>query len=280
MVGLVLVSHSPDLVSGLRDLLTQMEPDVAIGIAGGTDDGELGTSLELIDAALDAADTGDGVVVLYDLGSAQMTAETALEFLDDDRRQRSLLVDAPLVEGALAAAGAAGGGGDVATVATAARSVFSSADAPPDDTTAGDTSRPDGAASDSSDGTTQPDDGSESGAPTDPSRTDGGDAGPAADPERSVTLTIRNRHGLHARPAAQLVRTVRPLDATVRISRTDGTHGANAASTLAVLGLNAQAGTQVTVSADGPQWREALDAVRDLIDTGFGEPDDVEAADQ
>lgn len=279
MVGLVLVSHSPDLVSGLRDLLTQMEPDVAIGIAGGTDDGELGTSLELIDAALDAADTGDGVVVLYDLGSAQMTAETALEFLDDDRRQRSLLVDAPLVEGALAAAGAAGGGADVAAVATAARSVFGSADAAPGDTSGGATPPPDGAASDLSGGATQPDhDGSKGGVPA--AGTDGEDAGAPVDPERSVTLTIRNRHGLHARPAAQLVRTVRPLDATVRISRADGTHDANAASTLAILGLNAQAGTQVTVSADGPQWREALDAVRDLIDKGFGEPDDVEAADQ
>lgn len=237
MVGLVLVSHSPDLVRGLADLLAQMEPDVAIGTAGGTDDGELGTSLDLINAALDTADTGDGAIVLYDLGSAQMTAETALEFLDDDRRQRCLLVDAPLVEGALAAAGAAGGGADVEAVATAARSVFGSVFG--------------SAATDS-----------------------------PADPQRSVTLTIRNRHGLHARPAAQLVRTVRPLDATVRIARADGTHDANAASTLAILGLNAQAGTRVTVSADGPQWREALDAVRSLIDDGFGEPDDAEAADQ
>jgi PTS hybrid protein len=120
VIGLVLVSHSPKLVEGLRDLVEQMEPDVPLGIAGGTDDGELGTSLELVMAAIETADGGDGVVILYDLGSAEMTADSAVEFLDDDVRSRCLVVDAPLVEGAIAAAAAAGGGANLGAVAAAA----------------------------------------------------------------------------------------------------------------------------------------------------------------
>jgi phosphocarrier protein FPr len=132
VVGLVLVSHSPDLVRGLRDLLSQMEPDVPIGIAGGTDEGELGTSLELINAALETADAGDGAIILFDLGSAEMTTESALELLDDEQRERYLLTSAPLVEGALAAAGAAGGGATLQEVAAAARGAVAAAAAPAD----------------------------------------------------------------------------------------------------------------------------------------------------
>ena len=232
MVGLVLVSHSPDLVRGLRDLLLQMEPDVPVGVAGGTEEGEIGTSLDLINAAFDTADRGDGAIVLYDLGSAQMTAEAALEFLDEDLQERRLLVDAPLVEGALAAAGAAGGGAGVAEVAAAARAA---------------------------------------GGPTDGA--DAPDAGePEPEPEHSATLEIRNAQGLHARPAGQIVRALRPLDATVRIERTDTADSANAASMLALVGLGATAGTMVTVHAGGPQAQDALAQVRALIDDGFGEP--------
>lgn len=231
MVGLVLVSHSPDLVRGLRDLLLQVEPDVPVGIAGGTDEGEIGTSLDLINAALDDADRGDGAIVLYDLGSAEMTAEAALEFLDEDRQERCLLVSAPLVEGALAAAGAAGGGADVAEVAAAARAA-----------------------------------GGEPAAATD------ADSAGAPDLEHSATLEIRNAQGLHARPAGQIVRALRPLDATIRIERVDTDDGANAASMLALVGLGATAGTAIRVQAGGPQAQEALAQVRALVEEGFGEP--------
>lgn len=122
MIGLVLVSHSSKLVEGLADLVAQMEPEVPLAIAGGTDDGGLGTSLELVMSAIERADTGDGAIVLFDLGSAEMTAESALEFLDDEQRTRLRVVDAPLVEGALAAAGAAGGAAGVDDVAAAAAS--------------------------------------------------------------------------------------------------------------------------------------------------------------
>ncbi|WP_269085093.1 dihydroxyacetone kinase phosphoryl donor subunit DhaM, partial [Rathayibacter tanaceti] len=87
-VGLVLVSHSARLAEGLVELAEQMAGAVALIAAGGTDDGGIGTSFDRITAALGEAESGDGVVVLCDLGSAIMTAETAVEFLDDEARGR------------------------------------------------------------------------------------------------------------------------------------------------------------------------------------------------
>jgi phosphoenolpyruvate---glycerone phosphotransferase subunit DhaM len=117
-VGLVVVSHSAKLADGVVEVAAQMAPDVAVVAAGGTADGGIGTDFEAVDAALDRADGGAGVVVLYDLGSARMIAETALEARDEPR---ALLVDAPLVEGAVAAAVAAQGGSALGEVAGAAR---------------------------------------------------------------------------------------------------------------------------------------------------------------
>ncbi|WP_027946142.1 dihydroxyacetone kinase phosphoryl donor subunit DhaM [Amycolatopsis taiwanensis] len=106
-VGLVLVSHSAKLAEGLAEVAAQMAPDVTLVPAGGLPDGGIGTDYEAVAAAVARADSGDGVVLLYDLGSAQMTAELVVESLDDPV---AVLADAPFVEGAVAAAVAAQGG--------------------------------------------------------------------------------------------------------------------------------------------------------------------------
>jgi PTS hybrid protein len=98
-----------------------MAPDVVILPAGGTDDGRIGTSLEKVMAALEQAAGEDGIVVLTDLGSAVMTAESAVEFLSDP--DAALLADAPWVEGLVAAAVAAQSGADAAAVREAAEAV-------------------------------------------------------------------------------------------------------------------------------------------------------------
>ena len=123
-VKLVVVSHSEKIADGAVELAAQMAPDVLILPAGGTDDGRIGTSLERVMAALEqAADANsDGTVVLTDLGSAVMTAESALEFLADP--SSVLLADAPLVEGLVAAAVAAQAGADSAGVKEAAEAVY------------------------------------------------------------------------------------------------------------------------------------------------------------
>lgn len=115
-VGLVVVSHSARLADGVVEVAAQMAPDVRVVAAGGTEDGGIGTDFDAVSAALGEADAGAGVVVLYDLGSARMVAELAVEATSG-----AVLVDAPLVEGAVAAAVAAQSGADVAEVADAAR---------------------------------------------------------------------------------------------------------------------------------------------------------------
>jgi len=119
-VGLVLVSHSRELAQGLADVAGQMAPSVTIAPAGGLEDGTIGTSFDLITAAIAKADSGDGAVLLYDLGSGYLTAETAVEFLESEQAERVVIVDAPFVLGAVSASIAAHVGGDLRAVIAAA----------------------------------------------------------------------------------------------------------------------------------------------------------------
>lgn len=115
MVGLVLVSHSPSLAAGVAELVRQVAgPDLPLALAAGVED-SLGTSATAVLAALEAM-PAEGVVVLMDLGSAVLSAETALDLLDPDLRPRVRLAAAPFVEGALAAAVRAAAGGTLAQV--------------------------------------------------------------------------------------------------------------------------------------------------------------------
>ncbi len=103
MVGIVVVSHSAELAEGLAALAGQMAgPDVRIEPAGGLPNGELGTDEDRVRAAIRAADQGAGVVVLGDLGSAILTVRHVLQRHNGNGSVR--LVDAPIVEGAVAAA--------------------------------------------------------------------------------------------------------------------------------------------------------------------------------
>ena len=117
-VGIVLVSHSTELAAGLRDLVSQVAGgEVRVEPAGGAADGGLGTSADLIEAAIGRADTGAGVLIVADLGSAVLTTRAVL----DELPPGPVLADAPFVEGAVAAAVTASTGADLSTVAAAAR---------------------------------------------------------------------------------------------------------------------------------------------------------------
>ena len=132
-MSLVLVSHSKSLAEGLRDMVVQVAGDnVHVAAAGGTADGRLGTNAEAIVAALRAilAESGDGVLVLLDLGSAWLSVELALEELSDTERARIHVSEAPLVEGAVLAAVQASVGGTLSEVAAAAAGAASMSKAP------------------------------------------------------------------------------------------------------------------------------------------------------
>lgn len=104
MVGLVLVSHSSKITDGIKDLTDQIASGhKGIIAAGGMEDGEIGTDAVRISEAIKAANDGDGVVLLADLGSGIMSAETAIELLDGEGINVKL-ADAPIVEGAIVAA--------------------------------------------------------------------------------------------------------------------------------------------------------------------------------
>ncbi len=121
-VGVVLVSHSAALAEAAAEMVgTLAGGDVTITPAGGTDDRQFGTSIELIRAAVDESDSGDGVVVLMDMGSSVLTAKTMLtEIEDEDDGPDARLADAPLIEGAVAAAVLAATGQELDAVATSA----------------------------------------------------------------------------------------------------------------------------------------------------------------
>ena len=110
-VGLVVVSHSRALARAAVALAQEMlhGKQIRIAVAAGLDETTFGTDAAQIVDAITAADQGAGVVVLMDLGSAVLSAELALELLDDDARERVVLCPAPLVEGLVVAAVAAAG---------------------------------------------------------------------------------------------------------------------------------------------------------------------------
>ncbi|MBV9614722.1 MAG: PTS-dependent dihydroxyacetone kinase phosphotransferase subunit DhaM, partial [Ktedonobacteraceae bacterium] len=103
-VGLVVVSHSARLAEGVVELAGQMvQGRTPLASAGGGGDNLLGTSVDIILAAIQSVESPDGVLVLLDLGSAILSAEMALEMLDEQQRAHTVLSYAPLVEGAIAA---------------------------------------------------------------------------------------------------------------------------------------------------------------------------------
>jgi phosphoenolpyruvate---glycerone phosphotransferase subunit DhaM len=118
LVGIVLVSHSLELARGLADLASQVAgTEVRVEPAGGGPGGTLGTSGDAVRSAISRAECGQGVVVLADLGSAVLTVRHLLE---GQANGHIRLVDAPFVEGAVAAAVMSAAGQPLEDVARAA----------------------------------------------------------------------------------------------------------------------------------------------------------------
>ena len=184
-VSIVVVSHSGKIADGAAELAAQMAPDVVVLTAGGTTDGRIGTSLEKVLAALDKAGSG-GTVILTDLGSAVMTAESALEFAENP--ETMVMADAPLVEGLVAAAVAAQGGADMHAVRRAAEAV------------GGPARHPDGS----------------------PLVMDGEGPVTGRGPVVTGDFELVNQAGMHARPAAKIAGGISGMDAEVTVNGVDG----------------------------------------------------------
>jgi dihydroxyacetone kinase phosphotransfer subunit len=110
-VGIVIVSHSPLVAEGAAQMVREMVGDeVPLAHCGGNPDGGLGTSVEKIIAAIEAAWSEKGVAVLVDLGGAETNSEMAIELLPEERQARVVVCNAPIVEGAVMAATEASSG--------------------------------------------------------------------------------------------------------------------------------------------------------------------------
>jgi multiphosphoryl transfer protein len=244
MVGIVVVSHSRALARSAVELAGQMlhgtRPEIAI--AAGLDDTTLGTDAVQVKEAIERVDGPDGVVMLLDLGSAVLSAELALDLLDDTVRERVILSPAPLVEGLVAAAVTAAGGASAAEVAAEASTALAGKQA---------------------------------------HLSQAGSFAPAPVDEAAVrgVFVVANPHGLHARPAARLVAQVRTLDARVQlINRSTGAGPVPASSLSRVATLGALSGHEIEVAVSGSQAAEALDQILALAARHFDEADDVPLA--
>ncbi|HEU4506072.1 MAG TPA: dihydroxyacetone kinase phosphoryl donor subunit DhaM [Nitrospira sp.] len=116
-VGIVIVSHSPDVARGTADMVRQMVGnDLPLSFCGGNPEGGLGTSVEKIITAINAAWSEKGVAILVDLGGAETNSEMAIELLAPDKQAKVVICNAPIVEGAVMAATEAWGGASLQEV--------------------------------------------------------------------------------------------------------------------------------------------------------------------
>jgi dihydroxyacetone kinase phosphotransfer subunit len=244
MVGIVVVSHSLALAQAAVALAEEMLQGrhVPIVVAAGLDENTFGTDAVAIDQALlDADEDGDGVVVLMDLGSAVLSAELALDLLeDDDLRQRVLLCPGPLVEGLVAAAVTALSGAGRAEVAAEALNSLAGKQSQLMPAAEIDRAGP----ADSGDGTAE-----------------------------VTRLVVTAEHGLHARPAAKLVRLLQDADAQVELRNlSTGSAWVPATSLSRLATLGALNGHEIEARARGPRAREALKELSALAARNFDDP--------
>ncbi|KKZ18793.1 dihydroxyacetone kinase [Serratia marcescens] len=238
MINIVVVSHSALLARGVEQLARQMMrgDGCKLALAAGVDDEQhpIGTDAVKVMEAIEAVADGDGVLVLMDLGSALLSAETALDLLDPDLAAKVRLCAAPLVEGSLAAVVAANSGASLEQVVAEAQGALQAKQAQL------------GEAS-----------------PT---------AKRAALPlaqGKSATWTVQNPHGLHARPAARLVEALAPFKAELVLEKQGQCVDPRSLNQLAL--LQVRHGDTIRLIADGAQADEALAAFKALAEQHFGE---------
>lgn len=232
-VGIVIVSHSEALAEAALALAQQMAQDPPpVALAAGLSDGSLGTDATRVMTAIDQVRSEDGVAVFADMGSALMSAETAVDLLGEGPGEVRVLA-APLVEGLTAGLVRASFGEDLDSVAEAAESALDAkrealglaprVAAPP---------------------ISSPDDGEE--------------------------VQLVNSVGMHARPAARLATLANKYDAEVLVAF--GSKGpVNAKSTMSLMTLGAKQGDHIRISATGAQAAEAQRAIIEFVAGGMDE---------
>ncbi|MGD2079155.1 MAG: phosphoenolpyruvate--protein phosphotransferase, partial [Chloroflexota bacterium] len=246
MVSIVIVSHSATLAEGVRELAQQMvQGQIRLAATGGIDDPDnpIGTDAMKVYEAIESVYDDDGVVILMDLGSALLSAEMALEFLEPERQANVYLCAAPLVEGAMAAAVQASVGGDVQQVMAEARGALAMKASQLQPT------QPAAAPPLGDDATTEIE----------------GDA-------KRLHLVVGNRLGLHARPAARFVTAANQFASQITLAKGDAEANAKSINQVATLGVRQF--DDIVITARGPDATQALQAIQALADDNFGDRDE------
>ncbi|ATA20599.1 PTS hybrid protein [Gibbsiella quercinecans] len=238
MINIVVVSHSAQLARGVQELAQQMmrADGCQLALAAGVDDEEhpIGTDAVKVMDAINSVAQGDGIVVLMDLGSALLSAETALELLEPAVAAKVKLCSAPLVEGTLAAVVAANAGAPLAQVLAEAQGALQAKQAQL------------GEAPGAEENVGLP-------------LTEG----------KSVSWLVQNPHGLHARPAARLAETLAPFDAELLLEKNGQCVNPRSLNQLAL--LQVRHGDTIRLIANGTQADQALAAFKALAEQHFGE---------
>ena len=242
MVNLVIVSHSARLGEGVGELARQMliNDGCKLAIAAGIDDPDspIGTDpLKVMEAIESVADT-DHVLVMMDIGSALLSAETALDLLDPAIAAKVRLCAAPLVEGTLAATVSAASGAGIDKVIADAMSALEAKRVQlglPSHT-------PDAAPA--------------------PTLADDGDT-------KSVSVIINNHNGLHVRPASKLVATLAGFNADLLLEKNGKCVKPDSLNQIAL--LQVRRNDKLRLLARGPDADAALAAFQTLAADNFGE---------
>jgi phosphoenolpyruvate-protein phosphotransferase/dihydroxyacetone kinase phosphotransfer subunit len=244
VIGIVIVSHSRPLARAVKELAEAANPGAGlpIGFAGGAlgQDNALGTDVTDIMTAIESVSAGSrGVLVFADLGSAILSAEMAIELLGDSYTSKVRISAAPLVEGALAAAVVASGTelSLEALLAEASQALY------PKQRHLGEAASP-----------------VRESPPVDDS------------PARRRELVLTNPHGLHARPAARLVRCISSFTSRCEVENlSQGLGPASGRSLSQLLALEIGQGQRMRISARGDDASELLNAVEALVQAAFAE---------
>ncbi|HCT9708839.1 dihydroxyacetone kinase phosphoryl donor subunit DhaM [Citrobacter cronae] len=242
MVNLVIVSHSAQLGEGVGALARQMlmGDGCKLAIAAGIDDPEnpIGTDpIKVMEAIESVADT-DHVLVMMDIGSALLSAETALELLAPDIAAKVRLCAAPLVEGTLAATVSAAAGADIDQVIRDAMHAL--------DAKCEQLGLPSPSAAKSASAELSPD-------------TDA----------RSIAIVVKNPNGIHVRPASRLVSTLSGFNADMWLEKNGKCVVPDSLNQIAL--LQVRCNDTLRLIAKGEQAEDALAAFKQLAAENFGE---------
>lgn len=249
MVGLVIVSHSKHLAESVRYLALQAAPDAAIVAIGGTgkSNEEFGTDAFGIMEAIQSVYSESGVIVFMDMGSALLSTKTALGLLDEKIASKVILCAAPIVEGLIVAAVQSSVGADVNTIIEAAGSSLIAKEQQIflEDTTKGKNS-------------------------TQETELDN-----VILPDSSISRSfiIKNIHGLHLRPASQLVQLVYDyqVDAYIQKDNEKGSKLISAKSINGIAQLNITQNQSITMHVSGEKAEEFLEEIERQVSQSFGE---------